>query len=38
MIDELGAEGRLLIGTTTELDNAVSLENYLAFHDEVMRG
>lgn len=38
MIDELGTEGRLLIGTTTELDNSVSLENYLAFHDEVLRG
>jgi len=38
MIDELGADGRLLIGSTTELDNTVPLENYLAFHDEVMRG
>jgi len=38
MIDGLGADGRLLIGSTTELDNTVPLENYLAFHDEVMRG
>jgi uroporphyrinogen decarboxylase len=38
MIREVGAESRLLIGSTTELENNVPLANYLAFHDEVMRG
>ena len=38
IIDNIGGEGRLLIGSTTELENNVPLENYLAFHDEVMRG
>ena len=38
IIDEVGSEGRLLIGSSTALDNAVSLDNYLAFHDEVMKG
>lgn len=38
MIDELGSEGRLLIGSSTELENNVPLDNYLAFHDEVMKG
>ncbi|MHB0998075.1 MAG: uroporphyrinogen decarboxylase family protein [Armatimonadota bacterium] len=38
IIRETGSEGRLLIGSSTELDNTVPLENYLAFHDEVMRG
>lgn len=38
MIDEVGAEGRLLIGSTTEVGNNVPLDNYLAFHDEAMRG
>lgn len=37
IIDETGSEGRLLIGSTTELDVSVPLENYLAFHDEVMK-
>jgi len=36
MLDEAGAEGRLLIGSSTELEDNVPLENYLAFHDEVM--
>ncbi len=38
MIRETGAEGRLLIGSSTELEDNVPLANYLAFHDEVMRG
>ena len=38
MLDELGVEGRLLIGSSTELGNDVPLANYLAFHDEVMKG
>lgn len=38
IINETGSEGRLLIGTSTELDTTVPLDNYLAFHDEVMRG
>jgi uroporphyrinogen decarboxylase len=38
MIDEVGAEGRLLIGSTTELGNDVCLQNYLAFHNEVLHG
>lgn len=38
IINEVGSNGRLLIGSSTELDNSVPLENYLAFHDEVMRG
>jgi hypothetical protein len=38
MIEELGGAGRLLIGSSTELDNHVPLANYLAFRDEAMRG
>jgi hypothetical protein len=38
MIDELGSEGRLLIGSSTELGDDVPLANYLAFRDEAMRG
>lgn len=38
MINEAGSEGRLLIGSSTELENNVPLENYLAFHDEAMKG
>jgi hypothetical protein len=38
MINEVGSEGKLLIGSSTELENNVPLENYLAFHDEAMRG
>jgi hypothetical protein len=38
IINETGSEGRLLIGTSTELDDSVPLENYLAFHHEVMQG
>ncbi len=38
IINECGSEGRLLIGSSTELDDTVPLENYLAFRDEVLRG
>ena len=38
IIDNVGSEGHLLIGSTTELENNVPLENYLAFHDEVLAG
>ncbi len=38
MINEVGSEGHLLIGSSTELDCSVPLVNYLAFYDEVMRG
>ena len=37
LIDELGAEGRLLIGSSTEVGDDVPLENYLAFHNEVVQ-
>ncbi len=36
MIDEIGADGKLLIGSSTEMEDNVPLANYLAFHDEVM--
>lgn len=32
------AEGRLMVGSTTELNNEVPLENYLALRDAVMEG
>ena len=38
IINETGTEGRLLIGSSTEVGNDVPLENYLAFHSEVMKG
>ncbi|MCL4507034.1 MAG: hypothetical protein M1434_03410 [Chloroflexi bacterium] len=38
MIRELGSEGRLLIGSSTEVSDHVPLANYLAFRDEVMLG
>lgn len=38
IIDATGSEGHLLIGSSTEVGNDVPLANYLAFHDEVMRG
>lgn len=38
MIREIGSEGRLLIGSSTEVSEHVPLINYLAFHDEVMQG
>jgi hypothetical protein len=38
IIRETGAEGRLLIGSSTEVGNDVPLASYLAFHDEVMQG
>lgn len=38
IINETGFDGKLLIGSSTELDNSIPLENYLAFHDEVLRG
>ncbi|MHB9024386.1 MAG: uroporphyrinogen decarboxylase family protein [Armatimonadota bacterium] len=38
MICEVGAEGRLLIGSTGEIDETTPLDHYLAFHDEVLNG
>lgn len=38
MIREVGAEGGLLIGSSTEIGNDIPLENYLAFRDEAMGG
>ena len=38
MINELGSEGRLLIGSSTEVSEHVPLANYLAFRDEALRG
>ena len=38
IIDEVGSEGHLLIGSTTELENNVPLQNYCSFYDEVMKG
>lgn len=38
IIKETGSEGKLLIGSSTEIGNDVPLENYNAFHDEVMKG
>jgi uroporphyrinogen decarboxylase len=38
ILAEVGSEGHLLIGSSTELDNGVPLENYLAFHNEVTNG
>jgi hypothetical protein len=38
MINELGSEGRLLIGSSTEVSDHVPLANYLAFRDEVLKG
>ena len=38
IINECGADGRLLIGSSTELEDNVPLANYLAFHDETMKG
>ncbi len=38
IIAETGAEGLLLIGSSTEIGNDIPLANYLAFHDEVMKG
>ena len=38
IIDEVGSEGHLLIGSTTELENNVPLRNYCSFYDEVMKG
>ena len=38
IINETGSEGRLLIGSSTELDDTVPLENYLTFRNEVMQG
>ncbi len=37
MVAELGSEGRLLIGSSTEIGNDIPLANYLAFHEEAMR-
>ena len=38
MIRELGSEGRLLIGSSTEVSNHVPLANYLAFRDAALKG
>ena len=38
LIERTGAEGRLLIGSSTEIGNDVPLDNYRAFHDEAMEG
>jgi uroporphyrinogen decarboxylase len=38
MIREVGADGRLLIGSSTEVGNDVPLANYLAFLEEAWRG
>ncbi|MGA2973716.1 MAG: uroporphyrinogen decarboxylase family protein [Spirochaetia bacterium] len=38
IIQETGSEGKLLIGSSTEIGNDVPLANYNAFHDEVMKG
>jgi hypothetical protein len=38
IVAETGSEGRLLIGSTTEIGDDIPLANYLAFHDEVMQG
>lgn len=38
IVEEAGARGRLLIGSSTEVGDDVPLENYVAFHDEVMQG
>jgi hypothetical protein len=38
MIDELGSEGHLLIGSSTEVSDHVPLESYIAFRDEVLTG
>ena len=37
IIRETGSEGRLLIGSSTEVGSDIPLENYLAFHGEVMQ-
>lgn len=36
IIAEVGSEGHLIIGSSTEVGNDVPLNNYLAFHEEVM--
>ncbi len=38
MIREVGAEGGLLIGSSTEIGNDIPLASYLAFRDEAMKG
>jgi hypothetical protein len=38
IIRETGSEGLLLIGSSTEIGNDITLANYLAFHDEAMKG
>jgi len=38
MINEVGTEGSLLIGSSGEVDESVPLENFLAFRDEVLHG
>ena len=38
IIDEVGSEGRLLIGSSTEVSDDIPLVNYQTFCDEVMKG
>ncbi|MBI3946697.1 MAG: hypothetical protein HY321_12310 [Armatimonadetes bacterium] len=38
IIQAVGSEGRLLIGSSAEVDDTIPLVNYLAFHEEAMRG
>ena len=38
LIDGIGAEGRFLVGSSTEIGNDIPLANYLAFHGEAMSG
>lgn len=37
IISETGSDGRLLIGSSTEMSDNVPLDNFLAFWDEVMK-
>jgi uroporphyrinogen decarboxylase len=38
LIENLGRQGRLLIGSTTEVAANIPLGNYTAFHDETIAG
>jgi hypothetical protein len=38
MIREVDSEGGLLIGSSTEIVDDISLANYLAFRNEAMKG
>jgi len=37
IINETGTEGHLLLGSSTEVGSDIPLENYLAFHSEVLK-